>query len=453
MEQKNKLNKHIGKYKNIYLFLSIVLLLGVIGVVATTIITNNEIYTNYMNVTNISVGNLYFGEKLGAWNSTNASRPFTSNNQTMLYVCQDGTCAYNSIQEAIYDVPFLLRHHYLIYVGNGTYNEDIYIPSTITSFTTLTEGSVGGLDLIGNTTDLTQVKVKSIQVSGIVGAVGVKISGFEVFGKEPFSDENTSISIYGSSGVELQKVNITSNVKYAILAYTSKVNVNQCHFNGSQDHALFAKAMSTVFFGDSSSGAGNHGRVTSQLLESVNGAYVYMANNSVSYTNMSQYIHSLILDESTHRLYNVESFDRSLSIINPIVFKQSSDNLDQQLFISDYEDSITNALYSGYEGPAVVGRNQNSGNNRTLTIGIRNDGNFTDYINISMQNANGGRSFMNFVLTGVNKLHMNVTGVYVQNFLGFKPNATATCIEGIIVYNGTSHKHQGCNGTTFYDLY
>lgn len=168
-------------------------------------------------------------------------------------VCSSG-CDYTTIQEAINEVPYMLRQKYFINVSSGTYNEDIWVPPILVAdILSPTEGSVGGLQIKGNCADLSAVKVKSIHITGANGANSLTINCFQVTGQEPTSDENASVIAYGSDDLQFSQLNITGTVNNAITLYSSYANMNRIYVNSNQQYGLFVKRSAKAVVGDEGS--------------------------------------------------------------------------------------------------------------------------------------------------------------------------------------------------------
>ena len=173
----------------------IILIMGLIGCILLASATDftpqgNINLRNIYNITNgtgIYSTNIYFGQNLGTFGETKPNRPLTSNADRSVTVCSSG-CTYSTVQSAIDDVPFILRHQYTVNIRDGNYSEDVYVPPLVTSATTNTEGSCCTLEVIGNQSDMNGVRIKSLQVSGITGTWGAIFNYINFYGQEPRSD-------------------------------------------------------------------------------------------------------------------------------------------------------------------------------------------------------------------------------------------------------------------------
>ena len=250
------LGKGIARNLKVFSLISLVLLAIAMS---TTDITDNSITTPIVTVTTgdinnltseyAAISNLSFGSIPREIYPDNPSRPLTSNGDVNITVCAAG-CDYTTIQEAINQVPYLLRHTYQILISDGTYSENVYVPPTVCARSRGDdEGSVICLRIRGNTTDMNAVKLTSIQISGNIGANNPKIEYMQITGVEADSDENCSIAVYASSQPELFRLNITGDVNKAILLYSSSASVDEVWFN-NQVTGISLKRESMVNAGD-----------------------------------------------------------------------------------------------------------------------------------------------------------------------------------------------------------
>jgi len=214
-------------------------------------------------------------------NGRRYSTGFTSSNDEDVYVCSSG-CDYTTLQDAVDDTPFFLYATRRIHISDGTYNENIYIKPVICGRTTESEGSIVCLRILGNSSNINGVKVSSFQIASAIGANTVEIQDMEIFGREPNSDENTSVSLYGGC-VQLKNINFTGNVDYGVLSYSGDLHVRNSYFN-NQTHLGQSKGIgSTLRIGDTYGSAGNTGYVKEELIKADDASYVFLENNSVTY--------------------------------------------------------------------------------------------------------------------------------------------------------------------------
>ena len=228
----------------------IILMIG--GVFATTVITDSGTSTFGSNVdtgdNNLTTANMFFGNTYGKFNETCPNRPFTTNEERTITVGVGKD--YETIQEAVCQTPFLLRHKFTINVDAGTYDEDIYIPAIIGSGlnTGGSEGSVIMFTLNGDT--MANTKIKSLQITSHIGAWVSYIRDFEVYGQEPTSDEGVSVSVYGSNSVLLSHLNMTNNsVYFPIMFYSSSGGAHTINFDNTEG-GFYIKGDSQVYLGD-----------------------------------------------------------------------------------------------------------------------------------------------------------------------------------------------------------
>lgn len=208
-----------------------------------------------------------------------AKRDLVSSTEINLTVCASG-CDYTTIQEAVNQVPYMIRHRFTIHVSDGTYAEDVWIPPILVADIIDTEeGSVVGFRLVGNESNINGVKLKSIHVTTALGSQTPTIRDLSVYGHEPTSDENVSIAIYGSQYVQLTRINMTAesgSVKVGILCYGSQVSLSDIYFNNNYDAGVSLKHGAIVHSLD----GGLHGNVNGYVYQTV-GGFAIVRNDTV----------------------------------------------------------------------------------------------------------------------------------------------------------------------------
>lgn len=311
-------------------------------VLANTIITNTGTSTFGSSIdlgdNNITVANMFFGNTNGTFNETAPNRPFVSNAPRTITVNAGGGADYLTIQEAVNQVPYILRHKYIINVADGTYEEDVYVPPMTVSGINGNEGSVIMLDIVGNS--MVNTRVKSFQVTSHIGTWATHLRKFNVYGTEPTSDEGVSVSIYGSNSVLLNRLNMTNkSVNYPIMFYSSAGGATKIHFDGTKN-GFAIKGVSQVYLGDYYNDHWLTGSVDGALVNSGKGSIAHIQNNQVTvggdiasgYGIVSQ--KSNITNENTY--YNFDNFYGDVNIENLIsnaIYEVSSEGL---IFASNF---------------------------------------------------------------------------------------------------------------------
>lgn len=338
----------------------------------------------------INVSNLYFGNTYTTYNATWPNRPLVSNAATSKTVCASG-CDYTTINSAMKDVPFILRHSYAINVGVGTFDEDVLVPPTISSFTGASEGGVGAFSIYGNSMNGT--RVRSIQVLSSVGAWNPVISNMEIYGQEPRSDENASVSVYGAQSALLYRINFTARVTNAIMSYNGGVYVHSSIFNGSQNYALLQKAGGQSMFGDDYLNSSNNGSVITALTQITHlGMIQVNSRNNVTaptlqicyptlggivwYRNRA-YCFNLASGNSTSeiskdRLMLSMSFDNTTSVYGNISLDSSGRNNDGVMYNTptlNATNSFNNGTFITLNGSQYISIKANSSDYMKLSAG------------------------------------------------------------------------------------
>jgi len=232
-----------------------------------------------LTVGNLTAGQLFYGDTRGDFNETNVSRPFTSRNDISVTVCSSG-CDYPTIQDAVDQIPYILRHEYDIEIGAGTYEEDVYIPPIINSQTHSTEGSCCAVDISGTAT-IDDVKVKSFHVTSAIGTWVLQIHHMNIYGTEPRSDESVSLSIYGSNSVLVRHLNMTNrSVNYPIMFYSSNGGAHTINFDETKN-GFYVKGTSAVYLGDYYGDGKLYGSVDGVIVKAGKGTLTHIQNNQV----------------------------------------------------------------------------------------------------------------------------------------------------------------------------
>lgn len=314
-----------------------VILLGVVGAYAASYFSNDV--TNYWTADNLTVNNtgifksnllmspinasnFYYGSSPG-FSGLMSSRPLVSNGNVVLTVCSVG-CNYTTIQAAVNNVPFILRHTYNITVANGNYPEDLWIPPfTLSDIVSgnITEGSAVALNIRGNRSDWSGVKIRSIQVTGVQGAAAFSIDSVQVYGTEPTSDENVSVSVYGSSNPVFSRMIFnSSSTAYGLMCYSSTCTFSSVNFTTtSYRAAVLVKHNGQILLTD----GGVNGNFTTNFIDLQGG--IVLSGPASTFHNVtvgSSLVNTprgFYLDSGASgggKLYGVKQFSAPLSLAN-----------------------------------------------------------------------------------------------------------------------------------------
>lgn len=369
-------------------------------------------YATTVNENTINTPQLDFGAIAGISGQA-SSRLLVSNQSTTLTVCSSG-CDYNNIQEAINTVPLILRHPYLILISAGTYNENLWIPPTIVGdIISNTEGSVQGLKIYGE--NMNTVFLNSIQVSSSLGAISPSINNLTIIGTDPYSDENVSISFYGTKGAELKHINLTGNPsRNGILCYDCQLTVSDIHL-GNND---LVGGIQVKHFGMvTSQDGGVHGNVSGYVYSRAGGIFITKGDTAVgdlgylsqetSNNLTTGFLYRQEIGKSGGTLYGVNNFNNNL-------------NLD---YIT-LNNTGTSQGYIGYKSSSSGTYRLGTENNNAVIIVANNIDTFT----------------------------VKTTGA-----LGLKTNSSAvtcgTSTAGDLYWDNSTKKHYGCNSTAWNALY
>lgn len=269
-------------------------------------------------------GSVPFTGKLGLQDKSASLRNLISTEDVSITVCSSG-CNYTTIQDSLDSVPYILKHRYTITVKDGYYNEDIVIHPLILEYSTADEGNIIGLAINGNTSNKNGVIINSLKATGVTGALGARVSYMKINGTEPTSDENTSIAIYGSHSVALHNLNITGNSYYAVMAYASDVYFRTNSIN-NQTVGAHAKQISTIIFGDSYLNNGNNGTVTSSMVTSSDGSYIYLENNSITGGSVAGNSKGIVVNNGDYIISESVDVNENLNVDSGTFYVKSDTN-------------------------------------------------------------------------------------------------------------------------------
>lgn len=410
---------------------------------ATTILSDNKVSTPIIN-SSIGINN-------GTYSSI-SSRPLTSENPRNITVCASG-CDYTTIQEAINQVPYFLRHRYIIKIGNGVYDENIIIPPIIVSDTIYNnQGPVEALEIRGNTSDMNLVKIKSIQITGQVGAQNPLIQYVTVYGTDDYSNENVSISIYGSNHPILKFINITSVAINGIMSYGSSVSISGIDFgNNNLLYAMDVKHGGS-FYSFVSLNVPSYGTVQ-RYVYVLEGGNIYSNNDNIKsgiglyYQNPTATGFGVKTEETNETINGVNSTDYLFGI------QAFKDNIKEINILSNRSTKTINAITYGNSSTDYGYLFQNAGPGRTMAV--YNSLSSSSQQVFTVKNDGGGAGI--YLDNNGNGIGMVLDDSGTSPPLQIIANVTnVQCTsgrEGGIYYDGSTHKHYGCNGTTWNALY
>lgn len=157
-------------------------------------------------------------------------RPLVSNADKTVTVNPDGSADYSTIQDALDQIPIILRHQFRIELDDDTYNEDAFVHPTITGEPTAEDGTSeggGAVTIVGNTTDSTLTSVSSVTSFSFRGSLN--IAALDLIDVSPYDDESAAISLQDSATVNVNRCtfqDITASNGTGIAAKGGVVRVN-----------------------------------------------------------------------------------------------------------------------------------------------------------------------------------------------------------------------------------
>jgi hypothetical protein len=194
------------------------------------------------NGSGISIEQLQYALGNTGFSGRLSDRPMVSEQARTLTVGTDTS----TIQEALNEIPLILRHRFEVKVPDGTYDEDLLIPPCLVADAaglnkdgSTPEGASHFPRITGNMTSPKNVQVNSILATGVQGTIAPLIEGINVTGTVPNGDESVGVAIYGCQNVSLRRLSFEgTTANWGILAYSSQVTVREDTHFGNDDLAI-----------------------------------------------------------------------------------------------------------------------------------------------------------------------------------------------------------------------
>lgn len=191
--------------------------------------TTGEVVAD-VNNPSVATEDLQYALNNTGYSNRLSDRPLVSTQDRDITVGTDTS----TIQEALNEIPFLLRHNYVIRVPDGTYTEDLLVPPFLTADTAGIDDAGAGVEegatqnpwIRGNTTDPTLVQVNSITVASTNGSIAPIIEGFNPTGTAPHMDESAACVAFGCQDVSFRHMSFVGTAAdVGVFAYSSNAFV------------------------------------------------------------------------------------------------------------------------------------------------------------------------------------------------------------------------------------
>jgi hypothetical protein len=208
----------------------------------------------------------------GEWN-----RPLFSTQERTISIKVDGTGDYPTIQDALNDIPYFLSHQYYINLECGYYPENLYVPPfTMSSIISSVEGSTEGLWISGGVHMQGCTSIDSIHIGAVKGATNPVVRSISFVGIDPYSDENVSVSVYGTDMANLKYLHFDNmTAKYPIMIYGGNSVIVGTNFGDNvNDNAVLLKHGGIVRFNNQIS----YGTLKGNLFK-VDGGDIHIGNS------------------------------------------------------------------------------------------------------------------------------------------------------------------------------
>lgn len=269
--------------------------------------TESNLLAGAIDMGNNTLQNFNYGVNSATTNGytyDRGNRPFTTEADSTVTVGVGKD--YTTIQEALDNIPFIIRHKHDITIDNGVYVENLFFPPFTIGRVHYDNPTWEGA--IGVTVRGQNSIVDSIMVSGVTGALGLMLTDFTIATQEPYSDEGACVSVYGSNTVQLNNLTFSdATAKYGVLAYCSNVLIYGAVMSG-QESVVYAKNISTAVIGDSNTGASADatGNCTVAVCKSEKGSYVTIEGESLTGISRRSSTDSvgIVLDSATQSMWS-----------------------------------------------------------------------------------------------------------------------------------------------------
>lgn len=205
---------------------------------------------------------------------------------------------FDTIQEAVNQIPYFVNHRVRISIDPGTYDEDVEVGPAITRFFPYQHDHRSNPIIIeGNGTDPSDVKVGSFVVTGMGGNNAVRIKDMELTRGSAKDGHNASVGFFGCRDAAVASVNITNSEERnghsprAVLAYASNVDVAGDIDIGTGTHIAFDCKHGGYLYARESVG---------DIVGSAD--YLYRAQTGIIQTSGVSATHTINLSPSTSRM-------------------------------------------------------------------------------------------------------------------------------------------------------
>lgn len=169
------------------------------------------------------------------------NRPLVSTEEIKVSVPGD----YSTIQDALVDVPILLKHRHTIQLDPtaGLYDEDVVIPPVWAhGFETTTTGINTGLFIFGDpNSDGSRSDIGSAHMMNPIGYFGVRIDGVRFNRDSTWSDDPAGLVCYGGTGKPLISDCDFDGPTQGVLAYGQEIIVDNLAIASTVDYGIRAK--------------------------------------------------------------------------------------------------------------------------------------------------------------------------------------------------------------------
>lgn len=207
----------------------------------------------------------------------------------------------DTIQEALNEIPLLLRHNFIIRIPDGTYDEHLLVPPFTLADTAGVDNAGAGADegatqnpwIRGNQTTPTNVSVNSITVTGTTGAIAPIIEGLNPTGDTPYDDESVGVAAFGCQNVSFRYMSFAgSTATRGFLPYASGMTIrdNVDLGSGDLDIGIETKHNSNVNIDTNKETASLTGSVNTYVIDNRDGCVVTFSGATA--TAGSQFINS-----------------------------------------------------------------------------------------------------------------------------------------------------------------
>ncbi|AGC34574.1 virion component [Haloarcula sinaiiensis tailed virus 1] len=278
--------------------------------------SDTDRFTGFMD--NADTEELQYAANNTGYSGRLTDRPLVSTQDRDITVGTDTS----TIQEALNEIPLLLRHNFAVRVPDGTYDEDLLVPPVVIEDTAGLDDAGAGSDegasqipwIRGNTTTPTNVTVNSITVSSTQGAIAPIIEGFNPISTIPNSDENVAVAVFGAQNVSFRHLDFSgAGANIGFLIYSSTATIRGATDFGSGDLNRGVEMKHNGMLSIDTFGGKTTGTVNDYLVRNDDGSVVVIERtDATGGSGLINNVHGIAHNTKDHIYYPRPAFERAI---------------------------------------------------------------------------------------------------------------------------------------------